>query len=132
MKIGEIAERVGVTTSRIRFYEKSGLLSPQRNWDNGYRDYSSDDVQFLKMVLTAQDLGFSLREIRDMADDFREPNHNCGQTLVRLKAKRLDIGKRIVEMQQLETNLTELIERYEGYHEQPADEMELPKVRASE
>lgn len=121
MKIGEIAEKLGVTTSRIRFYEKSGLLTPDRRWDNGYRDYSSEDVAFLKMVLMAQDLGFSLREIKDMAADLRAPTHNCGQTLDRLRDKRKDVARRIQEMRQLERNLSELIVRYETQHADDAE-----------
>ena len=113
MKIGELADRLNITASRIRFYEKRGLLSPDRRWDNGYRDYSPADVDFLKMVLTAQKLGFSLREIGEMAGDFREEGRCCKQTLGRLKAKRAEIANRISDMKELENKLDTMIENYE-------------------
>jgi len=113
MKIGELAQRLNISASRIRFYEKRGLLSPDRRWDNGYRDYSPSDVDFLKMVLTAQNLGFSLREIGEMAGDFREEGHCCKETLGRLKAKRAEIANRISDMQELEKKLDTMIENYE-------------------
>ena len=47
MKINEVEERVGITKRNIRFYEKEGLLTPQRNSDNGYRDYGEEEVEVL-------------------------------------------------------------------------------------
>ncbi|WP_443111535.1 MerR family DNA-binding transcriptional regulator [Burkholderia sp. FERM BP-3421] len=44
MKIGELAERTGLTPSRIRFYERIGLLTAVERQTNGYRAYSSDAV----------------------------------------------------------------------------------------
>lgn len=114
MKIGELAQRTGVTTSRIRFYERRGLLSPDRDSDNGYRDYSAEDVDFLKLVLTAQNLGFSLNEIAEMAEDLRAKNHCGAQTLDRLRTKRADIAERISDMQRLHETLGDMIAGYEA------------------
>ncbi|MCP3845464.1 MerR family DNA-binding transcriptional regulator [Pseudomonas aeruginosa] len=61
MKIGELAKLTGLATSRIRFYEASGLIRSQRK-ANGYRDYAADTVWILELV-TAQGAGFSLEEI---------------------------------------------------------------------
>ncbi|WP_337223600.1 MerR family DNA-binding transcriptional regulator [Pseudomonas aeruginosa] len=57
MKIGELAKLTGLATSRIRFYEASGLIRSQRK-ANGYRDYAADTVWILELVT-----GFSLEEI---------------------------------------------------------------------
>ncbi len=48
MKINQVEQLVGITKGNIRFYEKEGLLTPGRNNDNGYRDYSDADVVWLK------------------------------------------------------------------------------------
>ncbi|MBG6483001.1 MerR family transcriptional regulator [Pseudomonas aeruginosa] len=62
MKIGELAKLTGLATSRIRFYEASGLIRSQRK-ANGYRDYAADTVWILALVTGAQGAGFSLAEI---------------------------------------------------------------------
>ncbi|RQU46036.1 MerR family transcriptional regulator [Burkholderia cenocepacia] len=64
MKIGDLAERTGLTPSRIRFYERIGLLTAVERQPNGYRVYSADAVLVLGLVSTAQKVGFSLDEIR--------------------------------------------------------------------
>lgn len=48
MKINEVERLVGITKKNIRFYEEQGLLNPDRNRENGYRDYSEEDVQTLE------------------------------------------------------------------------------------
>lgn len=63
MKIGELAQRTGLAPSRIRFYERIGLLTVERQ-ANGYRSYSEEAVLVLRLVATAQRAGFSLDELR--------------------------------------------------------------------
>ena len=60
MKIGELAKLTGLATSRIRFYEASGLIRSQRK-ANGYRDYAADTVWILELVTGAQGAGFPWR-----------------------------------------------------------------------
>lgn len=64
MKIGELAQRSGLATSRIRFYERIGLLKTVDRQPNGYRTYPPEAVLVLELVSTAQNAGFSLDEIR--------------------------------------------------------------------
>lgn len=64
MKIGELASQTGLTISRIRYYERIGLLKSVYRMPNGYRAYPSESVLVLKLILAAQVAGFSLEEIR--------------------------------------------------------------------
>ena len=66
MKINEVEERVGITKRNIRYYEKEGLLTPGRNSENGYRDYTEDDVAELKKIKLLRKLDMPLEEIRRM------------------------------------------------------------------
>ena len=50
MKINQVEELVGITKKNIRFYEEQGLISPKRNLENGYRDYSLEDVDLLNKI----------------------------------------------------------------------------------
>ncbi|MDM9674107.1 MerR family transcriptional regulator [Raoultella planticola] len=64
MRIGELAKVTGITPSRIRFYESEGLITPPPRQGNGYRNYSADVADLLKIIDRAQRAGFSLEQIR--------------------------------------------------------------------
>lgn len=64
MKINEVEQQVNITKKNIRFYEQQGLLSPRRNSENGYRDYSEEDVMELKKIKILRKLSLPLEEIR--------------------------------------------------------------------
>lgn len=66
MKINEVEALVGITKKNIRFYEQEGLLSPRRNAENGYREYSQTEVEQLKQIKLMRKLGLPLEEIRKM------------------------------------------------------------------
>ncbi|MDR0225424.1 MAG: MerR family transcriptional regulator [Burkholderiaceae bacterium] len=66
MKIGELARLTGLAPSRIRFYERTGLLGPAARQANGYRHYGGDAVLALRLITAGQAAGFSLQELRDL------------------------------------------------------------------
>lgn len=63
LTIGDLAERTGLAVSAIRFYETKGLVSPARN-AGGQRRYLRSDIRRLSFVQIAQQLGFSIEDIR--------------------------------------------------------------------
>lgn len=63
MKIGEVAKATGLTISNIRFYEKKGLLHPERDQENQYREYCKEDVLQLKKIVVLRHAGISLEWI---------------------------------------------------------------------
>ena len=66
MKINEVEEQVGITKRNIRYYEKEGLLSPGRNSEICYRNYTDEDVVVLRQVKLLRKLDVPLEEIRRM------------------------------------------------------------------
>ena len=65
MTVKEVEERTGLTRANIRYYESEGLISPGRG-ENGYRDYSGEEVDTLLKIKLLRQLGFSLEEIRQL------------------------------------------------------------------
>ena len=63
MNIAEAERRTGLTRANIRFYEKEGLLKPTRG-ENGYRDYTEDNVQTLRKIMLLRRLRLSVPDIR--------------------------------------------------------------------
>jgi DNA-binding transcriptional MerR regulator len=69
LRIGEVAERIGVTERTLRFYEEKGLLKPPTRMEGGFRLYSDDDVRRVGRIKDLQKLlGFSLAEIKEMVE----------------------------------------------------------------
>lgn len=64
MRIKDVEEILGITRKNIRFYEKERLLSPERDCENGYREYTEDDIRKLKAVKLFRKLGISIEDIR--------------------------------------------------------------------
>ena len=64
MKIYQVEKLVGITKKNIRFYEEQGLITPKRNPDNDYRDYSLSDVQALEKIKLLRKLYIPIEEIR--------------------------------------------------------------------
>ena len=50
MRIGELSKRTGISTSRIRFYEKRGVLSKAARGENGYREYPDTAMKMLSLI----------------------------------------------------------------------------------
>ena len=65
MTIGDLEARSGMSRANIRYYEQEGLLCPAR-LDNGYRDYSGEDLETLLRIKLLRQLDFSLEEIRQL------------------------------------------------------------------
>lgn len=113
MKIGELAERTGLTTSRIRFYERVGLLKSVERQNNGYRSYPDDAVLVLKLITTGQRAGFSLDELRTLLPrDLASWEHGALLDTLRLKVQ--DIAGLQAQLAQSKAQLVELIAQIEA------------------
>lgn len=66
MKINQVEQMVGITKKNIRFYEEQGLLHPSRNLENGYRDYTDEDVRLLLLIKLLRKLSVPIDEIRKL------------------------------------------------------------------
>lgn len=113
MNIGTAARRSALPAKTIRYYEEIGLLRPARA-DNGYRDYSGDDIHRLKFLQRARGLGFSVEECRQLLSLYGD-THRASADVKALAATKLDqIEHKIAELQSLKTALTHLVQTCHG------------------
>lgn len=63
MRISEVAEKTGLSISNIRFYEKKGLIGPDRDKDSKYRNYTEEDLALIKQILLFRKMDFSIEAI---------------------------------------------------------------------
>ncbi|WP_087045827.1 MerR family transcriptional regulator [Caballeronia ptereochthonis] len=117
MRIGELAELSGLTASRIRFYEASGLVKAVERTANGYRDYSPEAVSILAIIDSAQRAGFSLDQIRQLLP-VSKGSWDHDELLKALRQKVADIE----EMQKrLKQNRASLLVAIESIENRPMD-----------
>ena len=108
MEIKEIANLSGVSQKTIRYYEDFGLVPPPTRKSNGYRNYTTSDLDRLKLIVGARRLDFSLKEIKEILD-LRDKNIAPCKILLSLLVKKSDeIKIRITELQDLEKDLQDL------------------------
>jgi DNA-binding transcriptional MerR regulator len=100
MKIGELAKEAGLAPSRIRYYEAQGLIGSVDRGRNGYRQYSRETRQILEIIVTAQQAGFSLDEIRNLMPQHGKPGRSRDKLLTGLK-------KKLIEVEALQARLVE-------------------------
>ena len=108
MRIGELADRHGVTTKTVRFYEGIGLLPAAARTASGYRTYDESDARRLAFIKTAQRLGLSLDEIREILAFRDRGEQPCRHVADVLQRQVLDLDRRIGEMRSLRNELQDL------------------------
>ena len=109
LTVGEVAERSGVATSALRFYEEQGLIHPERN-DSGHRRYPRAVIRVVAFIVFAQRVGLSLDEIR--AELAKLPRHRVPERSDWAKLSgewKSRIRLRIKELERLEAGLGECI-----------------------
>ena len=100
--IGGLADDLGVSVDTVRYYERRGLLAEPDRTPAGYRQYDEADVARLQQILRAKALGFTLSEIRELADD-------ADGILAAATAKRAAVEVQLAELAVVHERLDRLI-----------------------
>jgi MerR family Zn(II)-responsive transcriptional regulator of zntA len=119
MQIGEVAQRVGLATSAIRFYEDKGLLPEPERTVTGYRDYEPGVVDRIRFIRAGQAVGLTLRELSEVLQIRDQGESPCGHVTDLLDARIRAVDERIEELRVLRRDLDGLRSTASGLD--PAD-----------
>jgi len=111
MKIGDVAQRTGLTTKTIRYYEGIGILPEARREPNGYRAYEASTLDRIEFIKDAQVAGLSLIEIQTILDLRDEGEATCRHTIGMLEAHLADVDRQLVELGRTRARLQDLINK---------------------
>src|SRR5216683_1860364 len=109
LTIGELAKRAHVNRETVRYYERRRLLPRPSRSISGYRVFNEDAVRRLRFIRHAQELGFSLNEIRELLALRVKSVDTCDRVRERAEAKIVDIEKKIGALQHMNEALSELV-----------------------
>ena len=110
MRIGELANRTGLSTKAIRYYENIGILPEAERLDNGYRSYRSSTVDRIGFIRDAQAAGLSLTEIQLILELRDEGEATCQHTISLLESHLSEIQNQLVELKRTEERLVKMID----------------------
>jgi MerR family transcriptional regulator, copper efflux regulator len=105
LQIGDVAVQTGLTVDTIRFYERERLLHVAARSGGGFRLFSKSDVEELAFIRNAQDLGFSLEEIRELIHLKRTLHPDCKHVEQLLEHKIAAVRQKIAALRKLERDL---------------------------
>jgi MerR family mercuric resistance operon transcriptional regulator len=107
VQIGKVSQRTGLSVDTIRYYEKERLLREPPRSEGGYRLYSERDVEHLLFVRKAQELGFTLAEIRELLVVQDERTEACTHVRELIQNRLGSVRQKIEDLKKLESHLQE-------------------------
>lgn len=111
---GKLAKRCEVNFETVRYYEQEGLIpKPSRSAAN-YRLYSEETVQRIRFIKSAQELGFTLGEIKELLSLRARPRAKCADVLERAEAKIQNIDEKIQTLKAMRRALVKLKSECQG------------------
>jgi MerR family transcriptional regulator, copper efflux regulator len=115
LKIGDVADRGGVNIQTVRYYEKEKLLPEPARLASGYRVFSNDTVRRVRFIKRAQELGFTLAEIRELL--LLRVDHERDSATVRSLAQKkvAEIEQKIRSLNAMKAALEHLTDRCSGH-----------------
>jgi MerR family copper efflux transcriptional regulator len=114
VNIGQAAQQSGISAKMIRYYESIGLFPQAGRTAGGYRDYRAADVERLRFIRRARDLGFSLDKVRDLVGLWSDQDRHSGDVKALAVAHIAELEARAVELKSMIKTLRHLVRCCEG------------------
>ncbi len=125
MHVNELAKRANVPAHVIRYYTQIGLLIPNRDPSNRYREYSDSDVQRVNFVRRARLLGFTLQDVKTILGDADRGVSPCPEVRSLIRLRIAENRQRLQELQQLLTRMNGAMELWETMPDKKPDHEKL-------
>lgn len=113
LNIGQVAQRAGLSTPTVRYYESIGLLTKPARSHAGYRRYSESTIGELDFIKKARALGFSLDEIGEIVQLTRSGRRPCARVLELAKARLADLDRQLRTLAAFRSQLATELSRWE-------------------
>lgn len=113
MRVGELAKCFNVTPDTVRYYTRVGFLKPNRNGINGYKEYGKTDLQRLRFILSARQLGFTIEDITIILKEADHGKSPCPITRQLLETRLQETEQRFLEMVTLRDKMKSAVQQWQ-------------------
>src|SRR5712691_401055 len=114
MTIGEVANAAGVGVETVRFYERKRLIAQPQRPTSGRRNYDEEAAKRIRFIRRAQELGFSLSEVKQLLDLRLDPRRDCSEVKAEAESKIAAIDARITSLRRIRKSLQSLASSCSG------------------
>ncbi len=111
---GQLAKQSGCKGETIRYYEQIGLLPPPPRTEGGHRMYGEEHLRRLSFIRRSRELGFTLKEIRDLLRLVDGGAYSCAEVRALTLDHLRDVRRKIADLKRLDRVLSEMAARCEG------------------
>ena len=111
---GTLAKLSGVNSETIRYYEKIKLMPEPPRTDGGHRIYDNEYLKRLSFIRRTRELGFTLKEVRDLLQLVDGDNYTCGEIRDRTVTHLNDVSQKIRDLQKMHRTLKSMASKCEG------------------
>lgn len=115
MTIGKVAEKGGVNLQTVRYYEREGLLPEAPRLSSGYRLFTEDTIRRVRFIKRAQELGFTLAEIRELLSLRLDEERSSSEVRDLALAKIGEIENKIKTLTAMKQALVHLTDQCSGH-----------------
>jgi MerR family transcriptional regulator, Zn(II)-responsive regulator of zntA len=119
MTVNQLSKRSGIAPHVVRYYSRIGLLAPARHPDNGYQLFSRDDAARLRFIRMAQNLGFTLEEIRHILGLSGAGESPCQEVREILRQRIEENRQRLVDFMALQRRMEQALALWEKMPDAP-------------
>jgi len=116
LKIGEVARRAGVSVDAVRFYERRGVLPVAERRPSGYRSYTDETVERIRLTKSLQALGFTLEEVVDALGRLDTGDATCASERWRFEQVLERIDAKLAELRRVRRDVVAVLESSHAGH----------------
>ncbi len=125
LTVNELAKRAGINAHTVRYYIRSGLLTPTKTQENSYRLFAIEEVNRLEFIRTAKLLGFTLSDIQLILGHAQQGESPCSEVRVLIQKRMQEVEEKVQDMQALQQRMATALERWENMPDQQPDSQSI-------
>lgn len=114
MRVNQVADKLKITPDTVRFYTRKGYLKPIKESESGYKNFNDKDVQRLRFIISARQLGFTVEEIGKFIFEAEKGKSPCPLVRNLIKEHLTETEHRFQEMLTLRARMKSAIKNWEG------------------
>lgn len=111
---GTLAGHCGVNSETIRYYEKKGLMPDPPRSAGGHRIYDQSHLKRLSFIRRTRELGFTIREVRDLLDLVDSEEYTCAEVRNRTVVHLRDVEQKLRDLQNMQQTLNSMVSKCDG------------------